>query len=96
MDLVDPSTPLPYWFSEEDLTNYARLYEKSGFRTPLALLGGSDGLEELEVKVFVFVIIGEKDYSLKILEFAYSLNEMVRDYVPNMEITYLPDRGYYI
>lgn len=35
MDLVDPSTPLPPWFSEEDLTNYATLYENSGFQTPL-------------------------------------------------------------
>ena len=35
MDLVDPSTPLPPWFSEEDLTQYATLYEKSGFRTAL-------------------------------------------------------------
>lgn len=35
MDLVDPSAPLPTWFTEEDLTNYATLYENSGFRTPL-------------------------------------------------------------
>lgn len=35
MDLVDPSTPLPPWFSEDDLTNYANLYEKSGFQTAL-------------------------------------------------------------
>jgi hypothetical protein len=35
MDLVDPSTPLPPWFSEEDLAVYASLYEKSGFRYPL-------------------------------------------------------------
>ena len=35
MDLVDPSTPLPPWFSEEDLVAYASLYEKSGFRFAL-------------------------------------------------------------
>jgi len=35
MDMVDPSTPLPPWFSEEDLAVYASLYEKSGFRYPL-------------------------------------------------------------
>ncbi|XP_035836174.1 uncharacterized protein LOC110935680 [Helianthus annuus] len=35
MDLVKPSTPLPSWFSEEDLEAYAALYEKSGFRTAL-------------------------------------------------------------
>ena len=35
MDLVDSSTPLPPWFSEEDLAEYGSLYEKSGFRTAL-------------------------------------------------------------
>lgn len=35
MDMVDPSTPLPPWFSEEDLHQYAALYEKSGFQTAL-------------------------------------------------------------
>ena len=33
--MIDPSTPLPPWFTEEDLTNYGALYEKSGFRTAL-------------------------------------------------------------
>lgn len=37
MDLVDPSTPLPPWFSEEDLDVYASLYEKSGFRFALQI-----------------------------------------------------------
>ncbi|KAG2687536.1 hypothetical protein I3760_09G056400 [Carya illinoinensis] len=35
MDLVDPSTPLPPWFTEEDLAAYGALYEKSGFRNTL-------------------------------------------------------------
>ncbi|CAA3011559.1 bifunctional epoxide hydrolase 2-like [Olea europaea subsp. europaea] len=35
MDLVEPSTPLPSWFSEEDLAAYGTLYEKSGFQTAL-------------------------------------------------------------
>ncbi|XP_076948804.1 epoxide hydrolase 2-like [Bidens hawaiensis] len=35
MDLVDPSDPLPSWFTEEDLAVYAELYQKSGFQTPL-------------------------------------------------------------
>ncbi|KAK9064242.1 hypothetical protein SSX86_015622 [Deinandra increscens subsp. villosa] len=29
MDLVDPSTPLPSWFTEDDLAVYADLYRKS-------------------------------------------------------------------
>ena len=33
MDLVDPSTPLPVWFTEEDLKVYSSLYENSGFHT---------------------------------------------------------------
>ncbi|XP_045826306.1 bifunctional epoxide hydrolase 2-like isoform X2 [Trifolium pratense] len=35
MDLVEPDTPLPSWFTEEDLSTYGALYEKSGFRTAL-------------------------------------------------------------
>lgn len=35
MDLVDPSTPLPPWFTEEDLATYGALYEKSGFDTAM-------------------------------------------------------------
>lgn len=35
MDMVDPSTALPPWFTEEDLAVYASLYEKSGFCFPL-------------------------------------------------------------
>lgn len=37
MDLVEPSTPLPSWFTEEDLAAYGALYEKSGFRTALRI-----------------------------------------------------------
>jgi len=35
MDLVEPGTPLPSWFTEEDLAKYGALYEKSGFQTAL-------------------------------------------------------------
>ncbi|CAN1284184.1 Epoxide hydrolase A [Linum perenne] len=37
MDLVDQSTPLPPWLSEEDLDVYGALYQKSGFRTALKM-----------------------------------------------------------
>jgi hypothetical protein len=37
MDLADLSTPLPEWFTEEDLSVYASLYEKSGFRYPMEM-----------------------------------------------------------
>lgn len=35
MDIVQPSTPLPPWFSEKDLAAYGALYENSGFKTAL-------------------------------------------------------------
>jgi len=35
MDLVEPDTPLPSWFTEEDLATYGALYEKSGFQNAL-------------------------------------------------------------
>ncbi|KAG4927483.1 hypothetical protein JHK85_053969 [Glycine max] len=38
MDLYDPTTPLPPWFSEEDLATYESLYKKSGFRFALQVL----------------------------------------------------------
>lgn len=37
MDLVDESTPLPWWFTEEDLSMYTHLYEKKGFMTALQI-----------------------------------------------------------
>ena len=37
MDLVEPSTPLPPWITEEELETYGALYEKSGFQTALKI-----------------------------------------------------------
>jgi len=37
MDLVEPDTPLPAWFTEEDLETYGALYQKSGFQTALQI-----------------------------------------------------------
>lgn len=37
MDLADDSTPMPDWFSEEDLSVYTNLFEKSGFITALQI-----------------------------------------------------------
>lgn len=37
MDLVEPSTPLPSWFTDDDLSAYGDLYEKSGFQTSLSV-----------------------------------------------------------
>ncbi|KAL6623134.1 hypothetical protein ACP70R_033013 [Stipagrostis hirtigluma subsp. patula] len=64
MDLAGASTPLPEWFTEEDLDVYASLYENSGFR----------------LQVPVFVVTGGKDYAVKIPgEATLSVNRFAPD-----------------
>ncbi|XP_059597271.1 uncharacterized protein LOC100256864 [Vitis vinifera] len=58
MDLVDPSTPLPVWFTQEDLKVYSSLYENSGFHTDC-------GVKDPKITAPVLLIVGEKDYVLK-------------------------------
>ncbi|KAJ4843784.1 hypothetical protein Tsubulata_017411, partial [Turnera subulata] len=69
MDLVDSSTPLPPWFTEEDLATYGSLYEKSGFQTALKVpyrsLNEQFNLTETIVKAPALLIMGEKDFSFK-------------------------------
>ncbi|KAK3039572.1 hypothetical protein RJ639_027716 [Escallonia herrerae] len=114
MDLVDPSTPLPPWFTEEDLDIYASLYEKSGFRTPLQvpyraydwLIKYVDlsrawledyGVTELKVAAPALLIMGEKDYALKFGNLAeYISGGVVKQYVPNLEVTYLPEGSHFV
>ncbi|WMV16064.1 hypothetical protein MTR67_009449 [Solanum verrucosum] len=66
MDIVQPSTPLPPWFSEEDLAAYGALYEKSGFRTALQVpyryhnsfsLSLTHMLHKVAIKGFYFDVI---------------------------------------
>ncbi|KAI9176483.1 hypothetical protein LWI28_003391 [Acer negundo] len=70
MDFVDPSTPLPPWFSEEDLSVYAGLYENSGFRTafkgPLQSMETDCGITDPKITAPALLIMGEKDYVLKL------------------------------
>ncbi|KAL7216036.1 hypothetical protein ACSBR1_028059 [Camellia fascicularis] len=101
MDLVDPSTPLPPWFSEEDLANYATLYEKSGFRTPLQVPYRAwledYGVSDLEVKVPALLIMGEKDYVYKFHGIAeYITSGKVKEYVPDLEITFMPEGTHFV
>ncbi|KAL7185565.1 hypothetical protein ACSBR2_027499 [Camellia fascicularis] len=105
MDLVDPSTPLPPWFSEEDLANYATLYEKSGFRTPLQVPYRDInrawledyGVSDLEVKVPALLIMGEKDYVYKFRGIAeYITSGKVKEYVPDLEITFMPEGTHFV
>ncbi|KAK2985506.1 hypothetical protein RJ640_008679 [Escallonia rubra] len=101
MDLVDPSTPLPPWFTEEDLDIYAALYEKSGFRTPLQVPYRAwledYGVTELKVDAPALLIMGEKDYALKFGNLAeYISGGVVKQYVPNLEVTYLPEGSHFV
>ncbi|KAJ0598509.1 putative soluble epoxide hydrolase [Helianthus annuus] len=69
MDIVDASTPLPSWFTEEDLSAYAALYEKSGFhnslKVPYRVIEEEYGIEDPVIKNPMLLIVGEKDYFLK-------------------------------
>ncbi|XP_043687344.1 bifunctional epoxide hydrolase 2-like isoform X3 [Telopea speciosissima] len=101
MDLVVPSSPLPTWFTEEDLAVYASLYEKSGFCTPLQVpyrtLQEELSLADARVQVPALLIMGGKDYVLKFpgLE-DYIRSGKVKDYVPDLEITFLPEGTHFV
>uniref|UniRef100_A0A2N9HH24 AB hydrolase-1 domain-containing protein n=1 Tax=Fagus sylvatica TaxID=28930 RepID=A0A2N9HH24_FAGSY len=101
MDLVDSSTPLPLWFTEEDLTTYGALYEKSGFQTALQIPHRSVGkdftITDAKVKVPVLLIMGGKDYILKFQGMEdYIKSGKVKEVVPNLEITFLPEGTHFV
>ncbi|XP_042484182.1 bifunctional epoxide hydrolase 2-like [Macadamia integrifolia] len=101
MDLVDPSTPLPPWFTEEDLAAYAELYEKSGFRTalqvPYRTMQEDSSLTNPIIKVPALLIMGEKDYFLKVPGMEdYLRSGKVKDFVPDLEITFLPEGTHFV
>ncbi|PIN12654.1 Soluble epoxide hydrolase [Handroanthus impetiginosus] len=101
MDLVDESTPLPSWFSEDDLQTYATLYENSGFETALQVPYRAwledYGVDELKVKVPALLIMGEKDYVLKFGEFDHYIRSgIVKNYVPDLEVTFIPEGTHFV
>ncbi|TKY48853.1 Bifunctional epoxide hydrolase 2 [Spatholobus suberectus] len=101
MDLFNPSTPLPPWFSEEDLATYASLYEKSGFRfalqAPYRTLGVDSGISDPKVTVPALLIMGEKDYVLKSFGMEdYIRSGAVKHFVPDLEIIYIPEGGHFV
>ncbi|XP_019162789.1 PREDICTED: bifunctional epoxide hydrolase 2-like isoform X1 [Ipomoea nil] len=103
MDMVEPSTPLPPWFTEEDLEAYGALYEKSGFRTALKVPYRSLGDEHIElpaeprIKVPALFIAGEKDYVLKFPGMEeYISSGMLKAFVPNVEIVYIPEGSHFL
>ncbi|KAF3451510.1 hypothetical protein FNV43_RR07605 [Rhamnella rubrinervis] len=101
MDLVDPSTPLPPWFTEEDLSTYGALYEKSGFRTALKVPYRSTEEEfnttDPIVKVPALLIMGGKDYAFKFPGMQDYLNSgKVKEFVPDLEIIFLPEGTHFV
>ncbi|XP_009619921.1 uncharacterized protein [Nicotiana tomentosiformis] len=103
MDMVDSSTPLPHWFTEQDLETYGALYEKSGFRTALKVPYRSYGERtnklpvNPKVQVPALLIMGEKDYVLKSPGMEeYIRTEKVKDFVPNLEIVFIPEGTHFV
>jgi len=101
MDLVEPSTPLPPWCTEEDLAVYGALYEKSGFRTALQVpyrsLNKAFEVADPTVKAPALLIMGEKDYVFKFPGMEeYIRSGQVKLFVPNLEIIYLPEGSHFV
>ncbi|XP_052734240.1 uncharacterized protein LOC108340029 isoform X2 [Vigna angularis] len=101
MDLFNPSTPLPPWFSEEDLATYASLYEKSGFRyalqVPYRSLKVETGLGEVKVTNPTLLIMGEKDYVFMFPGTEdYIRSGAAKNVAPDLEITYIPEGSHFV
>ncbi|KAL5070642.1 hypothetical protein RYX36_021529 [Vicia faba] len=101
MDLVAPDTPLPSWFTEEDLATYGALYEKSGFRTALQVpyrsFGEDFNLSDPVVKVPALLIMGGKDYVFKFPGIEdLTKGEKAKEFVPNLEITFIPEGTHFV
>jgi len=98
-DLADLSTPLPEWFSEEDLAVYASLYEKSGFRYPLKMpyrsLHKRHTIVDPKFQVPVFVVMGEKDYVYKLFESVLKEGTMGM-FAPDLKIAYVPEGSHFV
>lgn len=102
MDLVDPSAPLPPWFTEEDLAAYGSLYEKSGFGTPLqvpyrALLRELPNVTDPKINVPLLLILGEQDFAFRFPgKEDYVRSGKVKEYVPDMEIEFIPEGSHFV
>ncbi|EXB54385.1 Epoxide hydrolase 2 [Morus notabilis] len=100
MDLFDPSTPLPPWFSEEDLSVYASSYEKSGFRfalqVPYRTLSVDIGITDPKMTAPMLLIMGEKDYVLKFPGMEdYIRSGEVKKFVPDLDIVFLKEGNHF-
>nr|XP_016440923.1 PREDICTED: bifunctional epoxide hydrolase 2-like [Nicotiana tabacum] len=100
MDIVQPSTPLPPWFSEEDLAAYGALYENSGFRTALQVpyrsLHEQIDVTDPTVHVPALFIEGKKDYVLKFPGIEDYISGELKTLVPNLETASLPEGNHFV
>lgn len=102
MDIVGPDTPLPPWITEEDLSAYGALYEKSGFLNALKVPYRSIEEEYIDIvdpviKNPMMLIVGEKDYFLKFpgVE-GYIKSGMVKHFATDLEIEYVPEGSHFV
>ncbi|TYI87906.1 hypothetical protein E1A91_D04G168800v1 [Gossypium mustelinum] len=101
MDLVDSSTPLPPWFTEEDLDVYATLYQNSGFRTALQVSyrcwQWDYGVTNPKVMAPSLLIMGEKDYFMKFPEMEdYMRKGIVKQFMPNLDTTFMKEGSHFV
>jgi pimeloyl-ACP methyl ester carboxylesterase len=106
MDLVEPSTPLPSWITEEEFSTYADLYEKSGFRTALTVpyrsfdepnIPGQNNISEAKIEAPTLLIMGKKDYVFHFPDMENYINsDEVNKCVPNLEIIYVPEGSHFV
>ncbi|CAL2247652.1 unnamed protein product [Prunus armeniaca] len=100
-DLFDPATPLPPWFSEEDLAVYSSLYEKSGFRFPLQVPYRTSALDysstDPKISSPSLLIMGEKDY-LKFpgMEDYIRNGTAMKHFVPDLDITFIAEGNHFV
>ena len=105
MDLYDPSTPLPDWFTEDDLKIYSSLYEKSGFRFAMQVpyrCMARDGeqlshLTDYTIQAPNLLIMGTKDYVLKFPGMEPYINsEMLKADVPNLDLKFFAEGSHFV
>ncbi|KAI3456305.1 hypothetical protein Pfo_012968 [Paulownia fortunei] len=101
MDMVDSSTPLPPWFTDEDLAAYGSLYDKSGFQTALQVpyrsLSEEFNITNVKVEAPALFVMGEKDYFFKFPGMEdYIKGEQAKMFVPKLETIYLPEGSHFV
>lgn len=101
MDIVGEDTPLPQWFSEDELQAYADLYEKSGFTFPLQMpyrsLHAMMEKENPKVEVPAMLVMGEKDYCLKFPGMEeYIRSGVVKQFVSDLEVVFMEEGSHFV